>query len=92
MEFATGAVDNIYFTAELDMMQYAWEPLAYSSVVEAHEHLLPSLAVPSDHAPSLVDFRLVQNTLTGASPPLPEDWSADKTPSKVDLNEPWRQQ
>ena len=54
------------------MEQCAWEPLAYPSTVEAHEHLLPSLAIPSDHAPSLVDFRLVENTtVTGA---LPLDW------------------
>ena len=91
MEFATGAVDNIYFTAELDTERCAWEPLAYPSTVEAHEQLLPSLAVPSDHAPSLVDFRLARNTLTKASPlQLPVDWGKlVKTPLKVKWNKPW---
>eukprot|EP00959_Pyramimonas_sp_CCMP1952_P150054 3139869-Pyramimonas_sp.AAC.1 len=57
-EHACGAIDNIVFSKHLSLAQFAWEPLKYKTHEEALEDLLPSLNVPSDHMPVIVDFEL----------------------------------
>uniref|UniRef100_A0A7S0QW63 Nocturnin n=1 Tax=Pyramimonas obovata TaxID=1411642 RepID=A0A7S0QW63_9CHLO len=57
-EHACGAIDNIVFSKHLAVAQFAWKPLTYATEEEALEDLLPSLNVPSDHMPVIVDFKL----------------------------------
>lgn len=57
-EHAYGLVDHIFFGPDFTLKQHAWEPLVHESVEKAHEQLLPSLAIPSDHLPVVVDLLL----------------------------------
>lgn len=51
-------IDHVFFTEGFEMQKHALNPLLYDSDTEACSHLLPSLAIPSDHAPVVVDFSL----------------------------------
>jgi len=69
-EHAFAAIDHIFYgdgsqTGALDawrlsLLRHAWGPLEYSSPHAALRHVLPSLEVPSDHAPVIVDMLLVR--------------------------------
>ncbi|KAL1530872.1 hypothetical protein AB1Y20_001766 [Prymnesium parvum] len=60
-EHTYGAVDDIFISAGVSLRQHAWGPLTYESQEEARTHLLPSLDIPSDHAPVLVDLHLLHD-------------------------------
>jgi len=57
-EHAIGAIDNVIFSKHCSREQFAWEPLKYATKAEALDDLLPSLNVPSDHMPVIVDFKI----------------------------------
>ncbi|KAL1503550.1 hypothetical protein AB1Y20_012029 [Prymnesium parvum] len=60
-EHTYGAVDDIFISGGVSLRQHAWGPLTYESQEEARTHLLPSLDIPSDHAPVLVDLHLLHD-------------------------------
>lgn len=62
-EHAYGLVDHIFFGPDFTLKQHAWEPLVHGSVEKAHEQLLPSLEIPSDHLPVIVDVLLPPRTV-----------------------------
>ena len=55
---AYALIDHIYFSRHFAFIRHACSPLAYSSRKEARMHLIPSLDMPSDHAPVIVDLTL----------------------------------
>jgi len=55
-EHTYGVVDHIFFSPTLTMERHAWGPLTYASPDAALKHLLPTLEVPSDHAPVVADI------------------------------------
>ncbi|KAL1503443.1 hypothetical protein AB1Y20_011931 [Prymnesium parvum] len=64
-----GVVDHIYYSGGMEFMQHVAAPLEFERS-EAKRHLLPSLEMPSDHVPVIVDFNLPNRasgkfTLTG---------------------------
>ena len=69
-EHAFAAIDHIFYgdgsqTGALDawrlsLLGHTWQPLEYPSRDAALRHILPSLEVPSDHAPVIVDMLLVR--------------------------------
>mmetsp|Transcript_6969 Transcript_6969/g.12318 ORF Transcript_6969/g.12318 Transcript_6969/m.12318 type:complete len:453 (+) Transcript_6969:1-1359(+) len=50
-------IDHIFFSSEFSMIEHAFPPLCYESVDDAAADLLPTLAIPSDHSPVIVDFQ-----------------------------------
>jgi len=60
-EHTYGAVDDIFIGPGVSLRQHAWGPLTYESQEEARTHLLPSLDIPSDHSPVLVDLHLLHD-------------------------------
>lgn len=53
-------IDHIYFGKRwLNLVGHVREPLLYASPEEATASLLPSLAMPSDHCPVIVDLNLL---------------------------------
>lgn len=52
-----GVVDHIYFSGGMEFKAHIASPLEYENS-EAMRHLLPSLEMPSDHVPVIVDFIL----------------------------------
>ena len=69
-EHVFAAIDHIFYgdgsqTGALDawrlsLLGHTWQPLEYPSRDAALRHILPSLEVPSDHAPVIVDMLLVR--------------------------------
>ena len=57
-QHAYGLIDHIFFSAPFSMVRHACPPLVYASQAVARKHLLPSLGVPSDHVPVIVDLEL----------------------------------
>ena len=51
-------IDHIYFSG-LQFERHAWGPTTYSSLTDARKQLIPSLTLPSDHFPVVVDFSLL---------------------------------
>ena len=51
-------IDHVYYSQPFKFVRHALPPLRYESKESARTQLLPSLAVPSDHAPVIVDFEL----------------------------------
>mmetsp|Transcript_21968 Transcript_21968/g.52695 ORF Transcript_21968/g.52695 Transcript_21968/m.52695 type:complete len:597 (-) Transcript_21968:861-2651(-) len=62
-EHVFGVVDHIYYSASggMEFEAHVAPPLEYESS-EAMRHLLPSLDMPSDHVPVIVDFNLPRKT------------------------------
>jgi len=50
-------IDHIFFSTEFSMIEHAFEPHRFEDKDLAAAELLPSLAVPSDHYPVIVDFQ-----------------------------------
>jgi endonuclease/exonuclease/phosphatase family metal-dependent hydrolase len=84
-EHAFEAIDHIFYRNgsqeeaaaaepwQLSMLQHAWGPLEYASPDAALQTILPSLEVPSDHSPVIVDMLLLKKPLGGAAAtPAPE--------------------
>mmetsp|Transcript_92329 Transcript_92329/g.275435 ORF Transcript_92329/g.275435 Transcript_92329/m.275435 type:complete len:479 (+) Transcript_92329:2-1438(+) len=51
-------IDHIFLSSALSLTQHALAPLSYPSMAEAQGKLLPSVGMPSDHAPVIVDLSL----------------------------------
>ena len=49
-------VDHIFCSEQLEFVSMAYDPLILGGQEMALQHLLPSYAVPSDHAPVIADF------------------------------------
>jgi len=56
-EHACGVIDHIYYSGGMEFEAHVASPLEYERS-EATRHLLPSLEMPSDHVPVIVDFNL----------------------------------
>jgi len=50
-------IDHIFFSTEFSMIEHAFEPPRFEDKNLAAASLLPSLAIPSDHYPVIVDFQ-----------------------------------
>ena len=50
--------DHIYHSRTVLFIRHAWEPHTYATDAEGLADLQPSLAVPSDHMPVIVDLSL----------------------------------
>ena len=55
-EHVCDMVDFIFSSVELEPVGHVYEPIRHASIEEARALLLPSLSVPSDHVPVVVDF------------------------------------
>eukprot|EP00308_Calcidiscus_leptoporus_P009039 CAMPEP_0119353770 /NCGR_PEP_ID=MMETSP1334-20130426/2870_1 /TAXON_ID=127549 /ORGANISM="Calcidiscus leptoporus, Strain RCC1130" /LENGTH=444 /DNA_ID=CAMNT_0007367139 /DNA_START=83 /DNA_END=1417 /DNA_ORIENTATION=+ len=55
-QHACGVIDHVFFSTAYVRSRHAWPPLAYSTKAEARRDLLPSLGIPSDHTPVVVDL------------------------------------
>lgn len=49
-------IDHVYFLNGLEFVGHGWGPLRFSSPQAAVAQLLPTLDIPSDHAPVCADF------------------------------------
>ena len=57
-------IDHIFWAGEgIHNLRHAWGPITYTRPAEAHPHLLPSLEVPSDHLPVVIEFELRPNAM-----------------------------
>ncbi|MGA1354780.1 MAG: hypothetical protein ACO32I_08430, partial [Candidatus Limnocylindrus sp.] len=61
-EHVFGAIDGVFYSSGVSLLQHVWGPLRYASAEEAAKDLLPSLDVPSDHAPLIVDLTMSLDT------------------------------
>jgi len=57
-EHAIGAIDQCFIGGPARLVRHAWGPLTYRTAAEARHSMLPSLDVPSDHAPVVFDVRV----------------------------------
>jgi hypothetical protein len=60
-EHAYHLVDHIFFNRWLSFERHLFEPLVYKSVEDAWTRLLPSFAIPSDHAPLIVELSMAKH-------------------------------
>ena len=51
-----GVIDHVFFSRHFLGSRHAWLPLTYATPADARRDLLPSLSIPSDHAPVVVDL------------------------------------
>lgn len=51
-------IDHVFFSSALSLVRHVMPPLAYASAEDAQGRLLPSISIPSDHAPVIVDMDL----------------------------------
>ena len=59
--------DLVFFSDGLSMQRHVFEPLSYADANAGKLALLPTLALPSDHAPVCVDLMLQPSSSAGGS-------------------------
>ena len=55
-EHMNGIIDHVYFNGGLELLRHAWGPVVHATPAEAQSGLIPTLDMPSDHAPVIVDL------------------------------------
>eukprot|EP00965_Chrysotila_dentata_P077494 2558194-Pleurochrysis_carterae.AAC.3 len=57
-QHAFGVIDHVFFWPPFSSATHAIDPIRFPTLADARRYLLPSLAMPSDHMPVLVDLSL----------------------------------